>query len=122
LYPDRWRGREFSEPPAESAVYPSPDKEKKMDGMREQFDEMMGLYQAIKRKIRQLDPHLYERWKAGGFIVDKDIVSMYPDLGSVVEDLEAEEYPADERELEGYARRAARDGSDFLDHDHSMNG
>lgn len=29
-------------------------------------------------------------------------------------------YSSEERELEGYAKRASRQGSDFLDHDHSM--
>lgn len=56
--------------------------------VQEQYNEMMNLYTDIKRQVQQLDPHLYERWKAGGFLVDDDIVSMYPSLGSVVEDLQ----------------------------------
>lgn len=30
----------------------------------------------------------FTRWKAGGFLVDDDIVSMYPDLGRVIESLD----------------------------------
>lgn len=32
-------------------------------------------------------PHLYERWKAGGFLVDTDIVSMYPNAEEVIGEL-----------------------------------
>lgn len=59
--------------------------------MLDRFQEMMGLYEELKRDIRRADPHLYERWKAGGFLVDSDIVSMYPHMGEVVESLGGDE-------------------------------
>ena len=55
--------------------------------MKEDFEQMMEFYNSLKQQIRKADPHLYERWKAGGFLVDHDIVSMYPDMGQVVETL-----------------------------------
>lgn len=65
--------------------------------MLERFQEMMGLYEELKHDIRHADRGLYERWKAGGFLVDPDIVSMYPDMGKVVEILaEGEEDDEDE--------------------------
>ena len=60
-----------------------------MNELREDFDKMMELYHFIKRQVRQKDKHLYERWKAGGFLVDNDIVSMYPDLTEVIEAIES---------------------------------
>ena len=59
--------------------------------LREDLDELLSLYNQMKREIRRENPHLYERWKAGGFIVDSDIMSMYPNLEQVVEQLEPEE-------------------------------
>ena len=65
-----------------------------MNAFQEDFDKLMDLYQQIKQQIRQKDKHLYEQWKAGGFLVDNDIVSMYPDLTKVMETLcdDEEEY------------------------------
>lgn len=64
--------------------------------MQERFQEMMDLYEELKRDIRHADPRLYERWKAGGFLVDSDIVSMYPHMGEVVETLAEGEEDEDE--------------------------
>jgi hypothetical protein len=58
--------------------------------LRQDFDELMRLYDSIKSRVRRQDPHLYERWKAGGFLVDNDIVSMYPSLEEVVDTLDEE--------------------------------
>lgn len=69
-----------------------------MDELREDFDKMMELYESIKRQIRQRDKHLYERWKAGGFLVDHDIVCMYPDLTEVMEQLDN---PEEDEAVEG---------------------
>lgn len=49
------------------------------------YQEMMDLYNDIKRDVRRKNPRFYERWKAGGFIIDEDIVSMYPYLGQCPE-------------------------------------
>lgn len=59
------------------------------------YEELMDRYQEIKREVRQRDPHLFERWKAGGFLVDEDIISSYPHLGTVVESL-IEDTPEDD--------------------------
>lgn len=59
--------------------------------MREKFERMMDLYEELKREVRKRDPYLYERWKAGGFLVDSDILSMYPHLGQCVDSLEDDE-------------------------------
>lgn len=62
-----------------------------LEQVREDADELMGLMESIKRAVRMHDRHLYERWKAGGFLVDPDIVSMYPNLNEVVDSLVGEE-------------------------------
>lgn len=49
----------------------------------------------IKCRVKRIDKHLYERWKAGGFLVDDDIVSMYPNMSEVVESID------DDDEYEG---------------------
>lgn len=67
-----------------------------MDELREDFEKMMELYNSIKRQVRQRDKYLYERWKAGGFLVDHDIVSMYPDLTEVMEQLDNPEDEEDD--------------------------
>lgn len=48
------------------------------------YDELIVTYNEIKKEVRRRDPREYERWKAGGFLIDGDIISMYPDLGAVV--------------------------------------
>lgn len=58
--------------------------------MRETYEQLMELFDELKREIRLADRLLYERWKAGGFIVDPDILSVYPDIGKVIELLEPE--------------------------------
>lgn len=56
--------------------------------IREQYEQMMELYDSLKQKVRQTDKHLYERWKAGGFLVDGDIFSDYPTLDECVDAIE----------------------------------
>jgi hypothetical protein len=53
---------------------------------RDKFENFLADYQEIKRQIRMEDPTLYERWKAGGFLVDNDIICMYPCLEGMLED------------------------------------
>lgn len=45
-------------------------------------------FDLIKYRVQKVDKHLYERWKAGGFLVDDDIVSMYPNMSKVVESID----------------------------------
>jgi hypothetical protein len=66
--------------------------------MREKFEQMMALYEELKREVRRRDPHAYERWKAGGFLVDNEILSMYPALEEVVDRLNYDEDDDEEEE------------------------
>jgi len=66
--------------------------------MNENFDTLMECYENLKREIRNKDKHLYERWKAGGFLVDTDIMSMYPNLTQVMEELNDQSDDEDEEE------------------------
>lgn len=55
------------------------------DEIREKLDEFMGLFEELKSFVKSNNKILYERWKAGGFIVDSNILSMYPAIEKVVE-------------------------------------
>lgn len=55
------------------------------------IDQFLRLYDQLKAHVRRADRHLYERWKAGGFLVDTDIVSMYPNLSEVLQQISPEE-------------------------------
>lgn len=57
----------------------------------EKLEQMLDLFSQIKEEVRNRDKHLYERWKAGGFIVDNDILSMYPNVEQVVNQLAEED-------------------------------
>lgn len=59
--------------------------------MREKFRQLMELYQELKQEVRLKDRHLYEQWKAGGFLIDNDIISMYPNLEKVLDIIGDEE-------------------------------
>lgn len=61
-----------------------------MDDLREMYEQMMSLYEDIKREVKSRDTQLYKRWEAGGFLVDDNVVSMYPSLGEVIESVERE--------------------------------
>lgn len=51
------------------------------------YEVMMKAYNAFKKLIRSKDKHLFERWKAGGYIIDDDIISMYPNATEVYEQM-----------------------------------
>lgn len=55
--------------------------------LEEAFSQLICAYSVIKNIVKKSDTHLFERWKAGGFLVDTTIVSMYPNLLYVVENL-----------------------------------
>lgn len=63
-----------------------------MSELRADYDELMDLFLKFKKTVRRRNPHLYERWKAGGFLIDNDVVSMYPSLEEVFYQLEPEEF------------------------------
>ena len=58
----------------------------------------MDLYYDLKEQIKRRDIQLYEQWKAGGFCIDPDILSMYHDLGKVLDELEPEDNEFDGEE------------------------
>lgn len=58
--------------------------------LQEKADKILELLEEVKREVKQKDAHLFEQWKAGGFIIDPDIMSMYPDLTKVAERLSDE--------------------------------
>jgi hypothetical protein len=61
------------------------------DELNEKLDQMMNLYYEIKEEIRKRDPHTYEHWKAGGFLVDPYIHSMYSNIKQAVESVNYDE-------------------------------
>lgn len=52
---------------------------------------LIEVYNEIKNRIRRKNKTIFERWKAGGFIIDSDIMSMYPNVETVIEELESED-------------------------------
>lgn len=70
--------------------------------LREKMELVLDSYAAIKEEVRRKDPHLYERWKAGGFLVDGDIITNYPNLEQVVDEMESAEElgPEEDEQIE----------------------
>lgn len=67
--------------------------------MMEQVQELLVLFEDIKSEVKRRDPILYERWKAGGFLIDSNIISMYPNLEEVADQLgDVEEFDEDKSE------------------------
>lgn len=58
-----------------------------MSDLREELGNILNSLEIIKDAVRQRDKHLYEQWKAGGFLVDGNILSMYPNVETVVDRL-----------------------------------
>ena len=64
------------------------------------FDTMVTSLEEAKRLVRQYDRHTYERWAAGGFLIDDSIMSMYPSLQRILEEMGEEEETSEEDEEE----------------------
>ena len=58
--------------------------------LKERIENLVGEYMEIKREIRQINPRFYERWKAGGYLIDEDIISMYPNINDILDTLPEE--------------------------------
>ncbi len=71
-----------------------------MSIFREAYENLMEAYQSFKNELRHKDKHEFERWKAGGYIVDEDILSMYPNATKVFESLEGDGEEEDEEDLD----------------------
>ena len=50
------------------------------DEMRDMFNNFMSDYKSIKQFIKDYAPEEYQRWKAGGFLVDDSIYRIYPSI------------------------------------------
>ena len=54
--------------------------------LKELYEELMGIYVDLKRDVRIKNHLFYERWKAGGFRIDEDVLDVvYPNLGEMPE-------------------------------------
>lgn len=53
--------------------------------LHDAIDKLLCDYSDVKRMVKQENPYFYERWKAGGFLIDEDIMSMYPSLGELIQ-------------------------------------
>ncbi len=53
----------------------------------ESFEILMEGFNSFKELVRRKSNIAYERWKAGGFIVDSNIMSMYPNAEETFESL-----------------------------------
>lgn len=71
--------------------------------IHECYNELLESFEFIKEYVRRSDRHLFERWKAGGFLVDTSIVSQYPNIEEVMESLGTDDYE-DEDEEEFYVQ------------------
>lgn len=56
-----------------------------MNAIEDDLRNLLETLHRIKQKVRNADPNLYERWRAGGFLTDASVVSMYPSIEKVVE-------------------------------------
>ena len=72
-------------------MYMGCDKEE----LKSLFDDFMRDFRYFKDFIKSTNRAAYENWKAGGFLVDKDIISMYNTMeqafDSALDNLEDEE-------------------------------
>lgn len=55
------------------------------------LSDLLDLMLWFKDYIRERDKYLFERWKAGGFDITGEFVSMYPSLSECIEQLKEEE-------------------------------
>lgn len=62
------------------------------------LQDMLALFDEIKQEVKQRDRRLYDRWAAGGFNINADIVSMYPNVEEVVEELGDEDHEEEDEE------------------------
>lgn len=71
-----------------------------MSELTEAYEQLSEAFEAFRHLVRCADKHLYERWKAGGFIVSEDIMSMYPNVTEVYESLNDEGEEDETHELD----------------------
>lgn len=71
-----------------------------MNELTEAYEQLSEAFEAFRHLVQCTDKHLYERWKAGGFIVSEDIMSMYPNITEVYEALNDEGEEDESHELD----------------------
>lgn len=70
--------------------------QEELDELQEDLENFVERYEDLKSLICSLDPEWYEQWKAGGYLVDSDILSMYPNIYDILEKLEDGKYEPNE--------------------------
>lgn len=58
-----------------------------MNSVEQAYANLCNSFEFLKKTIRTEDKNLYEQWKAGGFLVDENVVSMYPNIHEVYDRL-----------------------------------
>lgn len=61
-----------------------------MNELNEAYEQLSEAFETFRQLVRRTDERIYERWKAGGFIVSEDIISMYPNITEVYDSLNEE--------------------------------
>lgn len=69
-----------------------------MGYLSDKLNDILSDLEDVKRIVKEKDPRLFEAWKAGGFIIDTNVLSRYPNIEDVVESLEDEDEVEDEDE------------------------
>ncbi len=64
------------------------------------IDRLMIAFDEVKSEVKRRNSKLYERWKAGGFMVSGDFVSMYPSIEEVMEELGEEDHDEEDEDEE----------------------
>ena len=60
--------------------------------LNDAYEQLCNAYAEFKDEARRTLPQIeFARWKAGGFIVDEDILSMYPNIHQLIERNQTEE-------------------------------
>lgn len=69
-----------------------------MNELTEVYEQLTEAFESFRLLVKRTNPRLYERWKAGGFIVSDDIVSMYPNITEVYEQIQDENEENDDED------------------------
>ena len=67
-----------------------------MSTLSQDIDDLYCLYEDIKREVKTNHKDFYQRWKAGGYLIDTDIISSYPPLEKLLYLLDEDEEDDDE--------------------------
>lgn len=48
--------------------------------LKKEIENLLSSFQIVKSQIKLENPEWYESWKSGGFLIDSNIVSYYPNI------------------------------------------